>query len=66
MFENVNTRSILNEVPTKLKGDAPRSLWRRIESEFSSGAGSSVSSYLNSEFDEIQTRLRAALKVLND
>ena len=61
MFEDVSTRSILDQVPAELKGDAARSLWRRIDSEFASGGPGAVTSYLRSQFDEIATRLRAEL-----
>lgn len=66
MFEDLNTRSILNQVPAKLQGEAARSLWRRIDSEFSSDGGPAVGSYLTSQFDEIRTNLRAALAVVKD
>ena len=61
MFEDVNTRSILDQVPAKLKGEVARSLWRRIDSEFASSGPGAVTSYLRSQFDEIATRLRAEL-----
>jgi hypothetical protein len=61
MFDNVNTRAILDQVPATLKGDPARSLWKRIESEFASGSTGGVSSYLASQFDEIGARLRSAL-----
>ena len=61
MFEDVNTRSILDQVPAKLKGEVARSLWRRIDSEFASGGPAAVTSYLRSQFDEIATRLHAEL-----
>ena len=61
MFEDVNTRSILDQVPAKLNGEVARSLWRPIDSEFASGGPGAVTSYLRSQFDEIATRLRAEL-----
>lgn len=61
MFDNINSRSILDQVPATLKGDPARSLWRRLESEFSSGGTGTAGSYLTSQFEEIGTRLRAAL-----
>jgi hypothetical protein len=66
MFDNVNTRSILDEVPKTLKGDPARSLWKRIESEYMSRGAGSVSSYLASQFEEIGTRLRVALTAAKD
>jgi hypothetical protein len=66
MFDNVNTRSILDQVPPTLKGDPARSLWKRVESEFTSGGAGSVSSYLASQFEEIGNRLRAALRAAKD
>ena len=66
MFEDVNTRSILDQVPAKLKGEVARSLWRRIDSEFGSGEPAAVTSYLRSQFDEIATRLRAELAAAED
>ena len=66
MFEDVNTRSILDRVPAKLKGEAARSLWRRIDSEFASGGPEGVTSYLHSQFDEIATRLRAERAAAED
>ncbi len=66
MFKDVNTRSILNQVPAKLKGEAAQSLWRRIESEFASGGPGAVSSYLRSQFEEVVTRLRADLAAVKD
>ena len=66
MFDNVNTRSILDQVPAKLKGDPARSLWKRVESEFSSSGAGSVSSYLNSQFEEIGSRMRTALAAVTD
>ena len=61
MFEDVNTRSILSQVPARLKGEEARSLWRRVDSEFGSGGPEGVTSYLRSQFDEIAARLRAEL-----
>ena len=61
MFKDVNTRSILGQVQPRLKDEAARSLWRRIDSEFGSGGPGAVTSYLGSQFDEIATRLRAEL-----
>ena len=66
MFEDVNTRSIRDQVPAKLKGEVARSLWRRIDSEFGSGGPGAVTSYLRSQFDEIATRLRAELAAAED
>jgi hypothetical protein len=66
MFEDLSTRSILDRVPAKLEGEVARSLWRRIESEFSSGGVSAVESYVTAQFDEIRTNIRAALAVVKD
>jgi hypothetical protein len=66
MFEDLNTRSILDRVPAKLEGEATRALWRRVESEFSSGGVPAVESYLTAQFDEIRTNIRAALAVVKD
>jgi len=66
MFENVNTRSILDQVPRTLKGDPARSLRKRIESEYTSRGVGSVSSYLGAQFEEIGSRLRAALTAAKD
>ncbi|MCY4615139.1 MAG: hypothetical protein OXC71_01925 [Chloroflexi bacterium] len=66
MFEDVNTRSIRDQVPARLKGEVARSLWRRIDSEFGSGGPGAVTSYLRSQFDEIATRLRAELAAAED
>ena len=66
MFEDVNTRSIRDQVPAMLKGEVARSLWRRIDSEFGSGGSGAVTSYLRSQFDEIATRLRAELAAAED
>ena len=66
MFEEVNTRSILDQVPAKLKGEGARSLWRRIDSEFGSGGPGAVTSYLRSQFEEIATRLRTELAAAKD
>ena len=66
MFEDVNTHSILGQVPPKLKGETARSLWRRIHSEFGSAGPGAVTSYLRSQFDEIATRLRADLASAKD
>ena len=65
MFEDVNARSILDEVQPRLKDEA-RSLWFRIDSEFGSGGTGAVTSYLRSQFDEIATGLRAALAAAED
>lgn len=61
MFEDVDTRSILDQVQAKLKDEAARSLWHRIDSEFASGGAEAVTSYLLSQFDEIAARLRDEL-----
>lgn len=66
MFEGINTRSILDQVPSKMKDTAARSLWKRIDSEFASDGPRRVSSYLRSRFDEISTRLRADLADVKD
>ena len=66
MFDDVNTRSILDQVPAKLRGETARSLWRRVDSEFSSGGSASVSTYLASQFEEIAVRLKAALTAVKD
>lgn len=66
MFDDVNTRSILDQVPAKLKGEVSRSLWRRIDSELATGGPGAVTSYLGSQFDEIATRLRAELAAAKD
>ncbi|MDE0221492.1 MAG: hypothetical protein OXJ90_19640 [Spirochaetaceae bacterium] len=66
MFEDVNTRSILVQVPAKLKGEEARSLWRRIDSELATGGPGSAISYLRSQFDEIATRLRTELETAKD
>ena len=66
MFEDVNTHSILGQVPSKLQGDAARSLWRRIDSELASGGPGAVTSYLRSQFEEIATKLRAELAAAKD
>jgi hypothetical protein len=66
MFDDVNTRAILDQVPLTLRGDPARSLWKRVESEFSSGGTGSVSSYLASQFEEIGNRLRTALATAKD
>ena len=66
MFEDVNTRSILDQVPAKLQGEAARSLWRRIDSEFGPGGSGAVTSYLRSQFEQIATRLRAELAAAKD
>ena len=61
MFEDVNTRSILDQVQAKLKDESARSLWHRIDSEFASDGTGAVTSYLHSQFDEIATRVRNEL-----
>lgn len=61
MFEHVNTRAILDQVPANLNDEAARSLWRRMDSEFESGGPEAVTSYLRSQFDEIAGRLRDQL-----
>ena len=66
MFDDVNTRSILDQVPAKLEGEVSRSLWRRIDSELVTGGPGAVTSYLRSQFDEIATRLRAELAAAKD
>ena len=66
MFEDVNNRSILEQVPAKLKGEAARSLWRRIDSELSFGGPGAVASYLHSQFGEISTRIRSELSAYKD
>lgn len=66
MFEDVNTRSILDQVPAKLKDEVARSLWRRIDSERRDGGPGAVTSYLRSQFEEIATRLRAELQAAED
>ena len=66
MFEDVNTRSILDQVPAKLKDEVARSLWHRIDSEFGSGGPGAVASYLRSQFEEIATRLRTELAAAKD
>lgn len=66
MFEDVDIRSILGQVPSKLQGEAERSLWRRINSELTSGGPRGVTSYLRSQFDEISKRLRAELAATAD
>jgi hypothetical protein len=66
MFEDLNTRSILEQVPAKLQGEATRSLWRRLDSEFSSGAVSAVESYLVSQFSEIRANVRSAVAALKN
>ena len=60
MFDDVNTRSILDQVPPTLRGDPARSLWKRVESEFTSGGAASVSSYLASQFEEVGNRVALA------
>jgi len=66
MFEDLNTRSILDRVPAKLQGEATRSLWRRLDSEFSSGGVPAVESYITSQFDEIRTNIRGALTAVKN
>lgn len=66
MFDDVNTRSILDQVPPKLQGDEARSLWRRIQSEFRSGGVGAVESYLRSQSDDIARRLRTELSASKD
>ena len=66
MFEDVNNRSILAQVPAKLKGEPARSLWRRIDSELASGGPGAVASYLQSQFSEISTRIRSELSAFKD
>ena len=66
MFEDVNTRSILDQVPAKLKDEVARSLWRRIDSECASGGPGAVTTYLRSQFDEIAARLRTELAAAED
>ena len=61
IFEDLNTRSILDRLPAKLQGAETRSLWRRLDSEFSSGGVSAVESYIKSQFDEIRTNIRSTL-----
>ncbi len=61
MFEEINTRSILGRVPVQLQDENARSLWRRLDSELSSGGGSGVESYLRSQFDEIRAKIRGEL-----
>jgi len=60
-FEDVDTRSILDQVPAKLQGEAAGSLWRRIDSEVETGRPEAVTSYLRAQFDEIATRVRRHL-----
>ena len=66
MFEDVDTRLILGQVPSKLQGEAARSLWRRIDSELASGGPRAVTSYLRSRFEGIGTRLRTELSAATD
>lgn len=66
MFEEVTTAAILGQVPTRLNGDAARSLWLRIQSEFTSGGAGDISSYLQSRFADIAERLRANLAAAED
>ena len=66
MFEEVTTAAILGQVPTKLKGNAARSLWLRIQSEFTSGGAGGMSSYLQSQFTDLAERLRANLAAAED
>ncbi len=66
MFDDVSTRSILGNVPTNLRGEGSRSLWQRIDSEFTSGGSGAVTSYLRSQFEEIATRLHDELGSATD
>ena len=66
MFEEVNTNSILRQVPGKLEEENARSLWRRVDSELASGGPGAVPSYLRSQFDEIVTRFRSELAAAMD
>lgn len=66
MFEDLNTRSILDRVPAKLRAEVTRSFWRRLDSEFSSGGVPAVESYLTSQFDEIKTSIRGSLTAVKD
>lgn len=66
MFEDVNIRSILDQVSAKLSDEEARFLWRRIDSEFGSGGPGAVTSYLRARFEEIDKRLRAELAAAED
>ena len=66
MFKDVDTRSILDQVPAKLQGEGAWALWRRIDSEFATSGPERVTSYLRSQFDEIATRLRRELAGVTD
>lgn len=61
MFEDVNTRAILDRVPARLNNEGARALWLRMNSEFESGGPAVVTSYLHSRFAEITQRLRDEL-----
>ena len=66
MFEEINTRSILARVPVQLQDEKARSLWRRLDSELSSGGGLSAESYLKAQFAEVQANVRHAMSVVKD
>ena len=66
MFEDVNTRSILDRVPAKLRREAARSLWRRIDSELQSGGPREVISYLRSQFNDIATEFRSEISAVKE
>ena len=61
MFEHVSTRAILDQVPARLRGEAARSLWRRIDKELESGGPPAASSYLHAQFGETAKRLHDLL-----
>lgn len=63
MFDDINGQKILSRVPGKLKDDSARALWRKIQSELSTGGTGAVETYLNSHFQEVATRLRAQLEI---
>ena len=66
MFEDVNTCSILRQVPTKLGDEVTRSLWRRLNSEFMSGGSKGLTTYLRARFGDIDAEIRDELAAAMD
>jgi len=65
-FDGVNTKSVLDKVPSRLTSERSRSLWRRIDSELHKSGVGGAETYLRALFSEVIQRAREGLSIFKN
>jgi hypothetical protein len=65
-FDGLNSKSVLDKVPTRLTSERSRSLWRRIDSEVHKSGVDGAETYLRALFSEVIQRAKEDLSTFKN